>query len=120
MDWVPDLIGTPPRREENGGDQIQKTVGVEKRGLVEQTEIETEVGELEIASQTQSFETENRETEIGETQIIKTESVETRFGKKVQIVELDEIETQTESEIPQLERIQQRLERRQHADGGRA
>lgn len=90
MDWVPDLLGnTPPRREENGGDQSKRTAGVEKRGLVEQTEfadeIETEVAaetesefEIEIAveteskSESQSFETQSREIEIVEIEIGKT------------------------------------------------
>ena len=92
MEWVPDLIGTPPRREDNGGDQIEKT-GAEKRRLVEQIETESALeteSAIEIESQTQSFEIESCETESGE-----TESGETRIGKKVQIVELVEIETES-------------------------
>jgi hypothetical protein len=75
MDWVPDLLGNPPRREENGGDQNQKTAGVEKRGFVEQSEIETEIA-IEIESQTQSFESKIDETESGEKQSCETESGE--------------------------------------------
>lgn len=88
MDWVPDLIGNPPRREENGGDETQKTAGLEKRRLVEQIESETEIA-VAIESQTQSF-----ETEICEIEIVETQSDETR---ETEIVELDEIEIETES-----------------------
>src|SRR3954469_1976433 len=99
MDWVPDLIGNPPRREENGGDQIQKTVGVQTRRFVEQSEIETEIAvEIEIG-----------ETEIGEIQSCETESCE---KGETGIVRL-------ESEIPELEWFEQRLERWQHPDRGR-
>lgn len=50
MDWVPDLIGIPPRRERNGGHQTQKTIGVEKRRLVEQSESEL-ANAIEIETQ---------------------------------------------------------------------
>lgn len=97
MDWVPDLIGNHPRREENGGDEIEKTVGVEKRGRFEQIEteltLETEIA-VEIESQTQSFEIESRETEIDEIQNGKTEIVESESDEKIEIVEL-EIETES-------------------------
>jgi len=83
MDWVPDLIGNPPRREENGGYQTQKTIGVEKRRIVEQSEIETEIA-VEIESKTQScFEIENCKT--GETEIDckagETEIVQLQIGE---------------------------------------
>lgn len=82
MDWVPDLIGTPPRRERNGGDQIQKTIGAETRRVVIEIEIAVEietqsaiekhaVEPVEIESETEKRQTQS--DEIGET--LETEIV---------------------------------------------
>lgn len=80
MDWVPDLIGIPPRRERNGGDQIQKTIRTETRRIVNEIEIAVEIetqtpGEkhavekpVEIESETEKRETQSDQSdEIGET-----------------------------------------------------
>ena len=80
MDWVPHLIGTLPRREENGGDQIQKPTRVKRHGFGHQikSEIaETEIAiesEIQIAIETES-EIQNCEIEIksGKTQIVESE-----------------------------------------------
>jgi len=119
MDWVPDLIGNPPRREENGGDQIQKTIGTEKRRVVIEietaVEIETEIA-VEIESQTQSFEIESGETEIDEIQSCETESCE---KGETEIGELQIVRLEIESQIAQLEWFEQRLERWLHPHRGR-
>ena len=96
MDWVPDLLGTPPRREENGGDQSKRTAGVEKRGLVEQTEIAVEIEietpvkiEFEIESEI-AVETESKiESESFETQSCEIEIAESEIGKTSETVELE-------------------------------
>ena len=86
MDWVPHLIGTLPRREENGGDQIQKQTGVERHGFVHQ--IKSEIAETELAVESETpiaIETESEseicktETEIVENQIVEIEIVQTEI-----------------------------------------
>lgn len=83
MDWVPDLIGIPPRRERNGGDQIQKTIGAESRRIVNEIEIAAEIETqtpvekhavekpVEIESETEKRQTQSDENgETGETEIV--------------------------------------------------
>src|SRR5215212_8970058 len=99
MDWVPDLIGTPARREEHGPDASEKRI-VERRELFDESESETAV---EIESQTEkSCETESCEKSC-EAEIRKTQSCE-----------------KSETESGQTEIVEQRLQRRQRPGRGRA
>src|SRR5690348_8481926 len=118
MDWVPDLIGTPPRRERNGGHQTEKTNRVETRRLVDQSEsVELEIAvEIETQRAVQKpAEIEKRETESNETRQIQSD--ETGETRETEIVAL---QVRLESEIAEFERLEQRRRRRLQPRRGRA
>jgi len=105
MDWVPDLLGkagTPRGERKNGGHQSEKTSRTETRELVDQIESKIAGSEIAVESESQSRETQN-------------EGYQSQGqSRKTQIVALEKLETgqQLENESAELERLEQRLQRR--------